>query len=143
MTQPGFGTGTAPQTAPSYGTDLSCVSDMDPGAVEVSGLTLLGQACARRLMTPRGRLLDDPNYGTDITRYVNDDLSPADLAKIGSGVDAELVKDERVSASSTTVTFPSTGILTLAIQVTPSTGPTFKLVIAVSQVTATLLQVST
>lgn len=65
---------------PDYGTDLSCVVDLDAGLAEVTGNTLLAQALARRLITPRGGLLDDPNYGYDLTQFLNADIGPTDLA---------------------------------------------------------------
>jgi hypothetical protein len=135
----GFGTGTLGQVAPNYGSDLSCVFDLDPAMAEISGRLLLAQACARRIITPRGGLIDDPNYGYDITQFLNDDLSPSDLARIASGIDGELVKDERVFASSTTVNF-ALNTLTIATTMTPSAGPTFALVLAVSNVTVAILQ---
>jgi phage baseplate assembly protein W len=143
---PGIGTVTFPTSVPgnpslpTYGHDLSCTNDLDPNMIEVDGLTTLTQAIFRRLITPRGTLLDDPNYGYDVTQFVNDDLSPADISRIGTQIDQELLKDQRVYASSTTVTYvASASMLTIATVVTPSTGPTFTLVLAASQVTVQLL----
>lgn len=140
----GFGTGTlgTAGTPPNYGTDLSCISDLDPSMAEVSGRLLLAQACVRRLTTPRGGLIDDPNYGYDVTQFLNDDLNPADLQRIASAIDAELVKDERVLSSTTQITLIS-NVLTIATQMTPSGGPSFSLVLAVSAVTVSLLQPTT
>lgn len=130
-------------TLPNYGHDLSCTTDLDPAMVEVDGVTCLAQALFRRVITPRGTLIDDANYGFDLTQFINDDLSTSDLARVGAGVDAEFLKDERVFRSSTTVTLLSTGILTVVSSVTPSAGPTFKLTLAITQVTQQILQVST
>ena len=127
---------------PVYGHDLSCTTDIDPGAAEVDGITSLAQSLLRRLITPRGTLIDDQNYGFDLSGYLNDDLSASDLARVGSGVDAEMIKDERVLRSASTVTVLSQGVLSVATLVTPSLGPTFRLVLAVSQVTASVLLVS-
>lgn len=138
---------TAPATVPapatgSLGYDLWCVQDLDPGLVEVGGTLVLLQALARRIITPRGRLVDDPNYGYDVSGFLNDDLSAADLASIGSGVDAEFLKDERVLRSSTTATLAATGVLTIASLITTSTT-TFQLVLAVTSVGVSILKPST
>jgi len=139
LTALGFGTGTTVGSTPNYGTDLSCVFDLDPGMVEVSGRLLLAQACVRRLITARGTLIDDLNYGFDVTQFLNDDLDPADLARIASSIDAELTKDERVFSSSTTVSL-ALNVLTISTQMTPSAGPTFQLTLAVNAVSVALLQ---
>jgi hypothetical protein len=119
------------------GHDLSCVSDLDPSMREVQGRIALAQACARRLQTPRGRLIDDPDYGYDLTDEIGDDLSPSDIARIASSVDAEMLKDERVLASSTVVTFLNQ-ILIVTVSLTDGAGP-FLLVLQVSAVSVQLL----
>ena len=134
----GFGSSTAKLQQVNYGSDLSCLNDLDPSMLETSGLHMLAQALCRRLITPRGTLIDDANYGFDLRQFLGDDLAPADVARISAGVDAELVKDERVAASQTTAGLLS-GVLTVSTAVTPSSGPNFQLVVAVSAVTVALL----
>ena len=124
---------------PNYGTDLSCVTDLDPSGAEVSGRLLLGQAIARRLITPRGRLIDDANYGFDLRQFIDDDLGPADIARIQSGIQTECQKDERVLSAIATVVY-SAGTLLVTVQIQDGAGP-FNLVLAVSSVTAALLSV--
>lgn len=141
MSNLAFGGATTPSYASvNYGSDLSCVTDLDPAMVETSGLHMLAQALCRRLITPRGTLIDDFNYGFDLRQFLGDDVGPADLARIASGVDAELLKDERVSASQTTVALAAQGVLNVVTTLTPSAGPSFQLVLAITNVTATLLQ---
>ena len=122
------------------GTDLSGISDLDPAMLEVSGRTGLAQAIARRLITPRGRLIDDPNYGFDLTGRVGNDLGPRDIAILESGIEAECLKDERVITADVTVVLGAGGILTVSIGLQDGAGP-FTLVLAVSDVTVALLTV--
>lgn len=130
------------RTTPSpLGQCWSCVSDITSPGYYVSGNRAVAEAIARRLQTPRGGLIDDPDYGFDLTAYVNADISPADIALIQSNVDAECLKDERVAAAVSTVTLLATGVLTVVIQLTAGSGP-FTLVLAVSDVTVSLLQPS-
>lgn len=142
MTTSGFGSATPSSNGPAtvdYGTDWSCTDALDPNGAEVSGRLCLAQALLRRLLTPRGGLITDPDYGYEIGAYLNDDLTAAQLASIAGNVDAELRKDPRVADSRTTVSFDGQ-TMTVSSQVLPSAGPSFALVVSIDQVTATLLQ---
>ena len=126
-----------------YGYDIGMgptLIDLDPNMIDIGGRTLLVQSCVRRLVTYRGTLIDDPNYGTDVRVFLNDDVTPTGLAMYGAAVDAELVKDERVLRSSTTCTFVA-NVLMLSISLVDGAGP-FRLTLAVSNVTVTLLTVT-
>ncbi len=122
------------------GHDLSCVSDLDLTGAVVSGRRLLLEACARRLITDRGTLIDDPNYGYNLTAWVNADIGPGDIDSIQSGINAECLKDERVIACSSTVAVASS-IMSVSIALVDGDGP-FTLVLKVSDVTIELLTVS-
>lgn len=123
--------------ATDFGTDLDCLTDLSPTMATVSGQKAHGQALARRLQTPRGRLLKHPNCGLDLAGRINDDLSQADIASIASDVEAECMKDERTLAASVVCTFAAS-TLTVVITVTGASGP-FVLVLAVSAVSVTLV----
>jgi len=122
------------------GTDLSCVSDCTPDFAEATGRLCLAQAVARRLLTPRGGLVDDPNYGFDLTGYVNDDVSTADLARIQANTEAECLKDERVEAADVTLSVSTAGLMIGKIILTDSVGP-FTLVLSIDEVTVSILKV--
>jgi hypothetical protein len=140
MTQPTFlSTG---QTVVNYGSDLSLLFDLDPMGAVVTGRLLLSQALVRRWTTPNGRLIDDPHYGYSVVDEINDDLAPTDTAQIGSNMDAEAIKDERVSSCSTSVQLVTLGDGTVALTttstVTDGAGP-FTLVLQITQLTVTIL----
>jgi hypothetical protein len=122
-----------------FGTDLSCVSDLTPNMAEVSGNTVLAQAIARRLITPRGRLIDDPNYGYDLSAFLNADLGPGDVGKITANVYAECLKDERVLDAQVSVSL-ALNVLTVTVTLSTANGP-FTLVLSISSVTTSLLTV--
>jgi hypothetical protein len=107
-----------------------------PDFAEVSGRDLLSEALVRRLVTARGTLLGDPDYGTDVRDWLNDDIDAASAARLGGVVVAELQKDERVISASCVATFAN-DVLTLAITVTDGAGP-FPLTL---QVTATAIKI--
>lgn len=124
-----------------YGSAVSWVSDMAPEGLVVTGHRVVAEALARRLMTPRGRLIGYPNYGHDLTQFVNADMSERDLIAMQAGIKAECEKDERVESVSVTSVLRSDGLMTIAIDVIGTKGP-FSLVLAVSSVTVQLLEVA-
>ncbi len=130
------------------GQDLSMPSYM------AKGFQVVAEAVLRRWSTTRGRLVDDPNYGTNVTDSISDDLSPRDIARLNQSLAAEAQKDERVLKAVVSVTLtapgrtfaPSPGgdvagvlIVTGAIQTAQGA---FKLVVSASQAGVQLLQVS-
>ncbi len=122
---------TQPINPTDFGTTLSLTFDLDAMGATVSGLTALAQALIRRITTPRGRLLNDPNYGYDIAGELEDDVTTQQVAAIGANVDAEFLKDQRVFSSVTTVTLQTDGQLDVASQVQSALGP-FSLVFSLS-----------
>lgn len=127
-----------------YGTDLSCTNDLTSTCATASGVTVVGQALYRRLITPRGRLLSDPKYGTDIRQWLNEDVAPANLAALQGAIQAECLKDERVLGADVTIAAPArlTGAYIITIVVTLQQNVTFDLVLSVTGVTVSLLQVN-
>lgn len=121
-----------------YGTELSCVTDIDRASRMVSGFTVVAEAVARRLSTPRGRLIGDPNYGFDLTQYVNADMSPRDSAGLRAGVEAECLKDERIAGAKASAVLDTQGVLIVTIAIELSTE-SFTLVIAASDVSVAIL----
>jgi hypothetical protein len=106
-----------------------------------SGFRVVAEAIVRRWMTPRGGLIDDPNYGFDLTDGLSDDLDKAGLARMANSASAEALKDERVSACDVTILLSAAGVFTVVGKVTTGQGP-FRMVVSVSQVSVELLQVT-
>lgn len=126
--------------AVDFGTTLSCVNDFSPDAKMVSGFRVVGEAIARRWTTPRGRLIGYPNYGFDLTEYVNADVTARDLAGLRAQAAAEALKDERVESCSITTSLATDGVLTVTAEIGTSQGP-FLLVVSVTSVTLELLSI--
>jgi phage baseplate assembly protein W len=133
------GYGTTTLDYPDATTRTSLIVDIDEGFTEVSGRTQLMQALVRRLITPRSTLPGDPNYGTDLRRWLNSDVDATTITnQIAAETDAELLQDERVKRSSTVATYDGTK-LTTTITVTDAAGP-FKLVLAITDVSIKVLE---
>lgn len=123
-----------------YGQDFACVDDLETTLGVTSGPRLVMEAIARRLQTPTGRLVGDPNYGFDVSAYINDDVTPADLDNIEQQVREECEKDERVASADVSAAYLA-DVLTLTIVLTLIADETFTLVLAVSDVTVSILSV--
>ena len=126
--------------AVSLGSDLSCVTDIDPTGAEVSEKLLLAQALARRLTCPRGRLIDDANYGYDLNQWLNADVGPAEIAQIQSQAQAECLKDERVQSCTVAVSFIG-GVMLVSLAIVSALGP-FPLVLSVNGLSTQILTVT-
>lgn len=108
---------TAQPVAPfAYGRDLSCTTTLagDLAEVDPTSVRAIGEALIRRLITPNGSLLDDPDYGEDIRAALNRGTAQADLLRLAGRVRNEICKDDRVESANVTCAF-ATGARTLTI----------------------------
>lgn len=80
--------------------DFSCVNDVDANLSTVDGRLALAQSLARRLTTPRGQCFYWPEYGLDLSGYVNSKTDPNAIASLAR---AEILSDERVEDASVSV----------------------------------------
>jgi len=88
-----------------YGSDLSCVEDLDPEMREVSGADVrsLAEALIRSIMTPRGSVPDAPDYGIDLRSYLHRPSTRTELLAIEGDIANEWGKDDRVSRFEVTI----------------------------------------
>jgi phage baseplate assembly protein W len=124
----------------NLGSCWSCLTDLTMPATMATGFRCVAEAIVRRWSTPRGGLVDDPNYGTDVTDLINDDLDKAAIAQMAHALRAEAEKDERVLSCETTVTLLGDSLIVTG-KVATASGP-FQLVVSVNSVTVSLLQVT-
>jgi hypothetical protein len=117
------------------GQDLSMPSYM------ASGTLCVAEAILRRWTTSQGQLIDDPNYGYNITDLIGADLGPRDISYAQQQAAAEALKDERVLAITVTLTLSVAGLLQVVANGVTAAGP-FQFVASVSNVTTQLLLVS-
>lgn len=126
-----------------YGQDVSATRRVNYGRT-VSGGELLAEAAYRRLITVRGTLLDDPNYGLGLVRWLQAEYTPSMLAALPAIIRLELMKDPRLDSVAVEITDTrnASSAVSLQIDITGSgvNGEGFILVLAVSDVTVDLLQ---
>ncbi len=130
---------TQPTTAAQlYGVDIACVSGVGFVFGIATGRICLANALARRLITPRGGLFYDPDYGFDVRAYLNVALTRSKRGELVAGIEDECRKDARVQSVVATVTqvgFPRAD-LQVSLLVTPAAGPAFPLVLSIADLVA-------
>lgn len=129
----------------NFGKDTSCTNSLRTGRY-VTGTRLVAEALYRRLITPRGTLQggeDEQNYGLDLLDLIGsiDDANGSKAAALPGQIQAELLKDERLTSVSVSVSSSKNGTIlswTVTINAQTDIGP-FSLVLAVSDVTVDIL----
>jgi hypothetical protein len=122
------------------GQDIACITDVGTSLSLARGPRNVGNALARRLITPRGGLFYDPNYGLDIRNYLNAGFTPQALAQGQSDVASEVSKDPRVEDPIVTVVSDlATASMQITITCELAEGP-HEFVFGVSLLTVELLK---
>src|SRR5262245_11232014 len=79
------------------GADMLWTEDLDATHRLESGLSLLAHDIFARITTPRGKLIDDPDYGISvIDELLCEPLTRARLAALPRRLEVEILKDPRV-----------------------------------------------
>lgn len=87
------------------GIDLSWVNDVDPLHRYTTGTRLVAEAIYRRLITPRGALIDDPNYGIGIRSLLHRAMTRTQILALQGQIEKEIQKEEeRVASVTCTIT---------------------------------------
>jgi hypothetical protein len=106
-----------------YGVDLSCVTDLAEDLPEVDCMSnqAIAEALIRRLITPRGALPDDPDYGFDLRGLLNRGVTLAELRAVTGQARSEVRKDDRVLDAKVSASFTlQNSTLSVSIEVTPA-----------------------
>ena len=125
-----------------FGLDIAGVYDFDKSLTTVTGQRAVAEAVARRLITPRGGLFYDPNYGYDVRLLLNNSMLQSDVYAVTAAIEAECEKDERVYDAQVSIkTTASLETLLISIKLQTSAGP-FLLTLSVSNVTVDILTIA-
>lgn len=133
-----------------FGTDTWCLDSLSPGRF-ARGANLVAQAAYKRLITPRGTLSggdEETAYGLDVASYVGAVGTAIAIRTLPGQVRAQLLQDDRLSEADVTAAIATaadgTVSITLAIVGTlADESGTFTLTLAVSDVDATVLGITT
>jgi hypothetical protein len=127
--------------ATGLGLDVSTFPDLDPELRSISGQRAVGEAVARRWLTPLGGLVDDPEYGgEDLGSLLGATRTADELAALGASLERQALEDERVESCRVVVTTtgPLSGqTLIVRAQLTTSEGP-FSLVLTADRLAVSL-----
>lgn len=139
---PPVGPDTTPDpTVRERGDDLDVRTDVSRTSFSLAaGVRNIGNALARRLITPRGGLLYDPSYGTDIRAYVNAGFTASKLAQLASEIETEVLKDARVASAAVAVQIAGSS-MTISLTVDLAQGP-FELIFRSDGLSVELIAVS-
>jgi hypothetical protein len=119
------------------GSDFSGILDIDPALTVVTGERCLAEAEARRLTTPAGSMLGDPDYGYDLRQHVN--AAIVNTNAIATNAENECLKDERADGVTTDLSYiAATQALTLDMELSAADAE-FKFTLEITDVTAELL----
>ena len=133
----------APVAPFGYGTDLSCVTDLaeDLAEVDPTSNQAIAEALIRRLITPRGGLPDDPDYGFDLRGLLNRGVTLAELRAVTGQARSEVRKDDRVADAKVSAAFCLQGsTLSVSVEVTPADvdNDTFSFTFALTDTAVTI-----
>jgi len=127
----------------SFGVDTWAMGTLRTGRL-ASGVTLLAQACYRRLTTPRGTVRGGDGcdiYGLDLSEYVGHVGLTLAQASLPSQIRAELRKDDRIADVRVAITRDGVALV-ITIDVTPvDETEDFTLTLNVSDVGVSVLGV--
>lgn len=119
-----------------YGLDLAGVEDVtdDWALVDPASNQAIGEALLRRLLTPRGGLISDPEYGVGIPQMLSRGMTTTEIQGIKRLCTTECLKDDRVSAVDVRVTYDgTTEEMRIDVTVTPQdSNRTFALILALT-----------
>lgn len=128
-----------PAYNPDFGTDISALPQLNFSLK--TAYANLAEAIGRRLITPRGGLFYDPDYGFDLRRYLNETWTESTELEVETLLVAELRKDPRIFDAVATIdasNILATRRLSITIEAETDFGP-FSLVLDVSAVTVEVL----
>lgn len=132
--------------AEGYGSEIYCYDEIRTGRL-VTGVEVVAQALYRRLTTPRGTLRggeDESVYGLDLLDFIGRVGTAAAVDALPGVIEAECMKDDRVSQVDCTVTqtVSTDGLMQLTIVIDAllhNPGDAFALTVAVSDVGVSMI----
>jgi phage baseplate assembly protein W len=120
-----------------FGVDITALPDL--AFQTITGPENLVQAIARRLVTPRGGLFYDDQYGFDVRAYLNETLTDDVRFSLETLCAAECEKDERVESAEVTLQTVNLNSLRLEVSLETTGGPV-RFILPVNAVSAEVLR---
>lgn len=129
-----------PNSGPAFGSDIDMFDDLPLRFNLARGWRNLANAILRRLTTPRGSLPYAPEYGFDVRSLLNGSANDATIPTLQQEIAREVEKDPRVATCAATLVYTaSSNSLQIQLRLATTAGP-WRLVVAVDQLTAQVLE---
>ena len=127
-----------------YGSDFVGDNDLTATFDEMQGSDprVVVQAVYRRLITARGTLCDDADYGLDVRGYIQRGMTPEQIAAIPGEVKSEIEKDDRAVNVKVDVLTSTRTTIVLAVSGDLASGPEFRLVLSATPAEVLLKEMS-
>jgi phage baseplate assembly protein W len=103
-----------------WGVDIRCLTSVYPDLRETDPTSGedVAEEVLRRLITPRGTVPDDPDYGFDLRGALNAALTLQFLQEVEARAQNEVLKDDRIATCEVKVTQSGTRELSVYVEVT-------------------------
>lgn len=122
----------------TYGRGMTGIGELRCDGKLTRGLDAIVRDVYHMLVTVRGSLPADPEAGLGLLDRVLGETTSESLPAIGSDIEAELAKDDRIDDSDAQVTVAN-GVLVIDLTVTLKSGTSFKLIGPIGAVRTELL----
>lgn len=125
-----------------FGTDIQCLTDLEPSFRLVGSNDCLVQDLYSRLTTPEGSLFYDETYGFDCGALLNADVDNSRIYLWRTKIVNQLEDDERVLSATASIDFDrAQSQITVTCFATTKDG-TIRFVIGVKDLNTSLLEVN-
>lgn len=120
-----------------FGTCMRVLDDLDPSGIMATGLEPLIQDVYHLLITERGTMPTDAEFGFGLTDVLLSSYSTAELPAIADQIETTLSEDDRIAAASVQLTVID-NVVRIVVDVRAATTPAsdFRLVGSLSDLKA-------
>lgn len=123
-----------------YGVGMVCMSSLELQGRLTRGLQSIIQDLYHALMTVPGTMATDPSFGLGLLEYTLAAMDEEDIPAIGSLIETEFAKDDRVKSTDASVTVGvGDGPLQIDIIVALHAGPSFRFIGPIDSVRTEIL----
>lgn len=126
-----------PDNTALFGTDLSCVPDLDPFSRTIAGPAVLVQDLVKRFSTTT--LFYASGYGLDLRSFLSSAITDQTLFTLKQSIENQCLLDERVQSARASVVFNGAArTLTIMIGLVTAAGP-FTMIVGVDKLNVSLI----
>ena len=123
-----------------FGVCMRVFDDLDPSAAPATGIVPLIQDVYHLLITERGTLPTDPEFGFGLSDLTLSGFSPDDLPSLADQIETTLSEDDRIATASVTLETSGSSVAIRVIVTTATEPPTgFNLVGTIGNLKAEIL----